>query len=775
MNQNTIQTNEDLNLKDLFALLFKYKWSIIFLTLLSTLLIFIYLYFQFSIYRSSALIEVKSNSPRSIISEGLSSESSAIGKEKIDKEIEILQTFYINNKVLDKINFNILYFIDSDFKKVEIYKDIPIAVEDIAIFDTKVLGKKIKIIPKDDGYHIDTSKSFFSKFKKYNPFYKKDKELHLDNSKLYKYNTIIETDYFALNIKKLHKLKNPIYIVLLGDNKHIFDSIKDNLVISQVTKFAPLIRVEFEDNVLERADKYVNTLIDIFIQQSIEDKGKKTEKIIEFIDQELVKTKLKLDEYESKLEEYKIKHNAIQPALQGTTYINQLSKIENQLSEYSLKAKLISNILNMAKKKESIDTITTSLMKLDDQPTMSLINKLQEIQIKEEELRAKYSYKHPSLRPIKKQIYHIRKNIIKNIKNLQLRVNQKIANIKKLKKSYKTKLNSLPTKEKRLVGLKRDYEVSSKIYNHLLKKKSENQMVKVATQSDYRVIDYAKNTEAIPIKPKRLFTLILGMLLGLIFGIIQAYLRNYFDDKIQSKYELEDATTLPIYGILPEVKKGKLKMEVIENPKSPYAESFRSLRTNLQFTQNKNAAQTILVTSTVMGEGKSTTTANLSAIFHLAGYKCIVINLDMRKPTLHRYFNVSNSIGMSTYLSGKNDIDQIIQTSEYDNLDVITSGPIPPNPSELIMRDRMKELIEHLKGEYDYIFIDSAPLGLVTDTMNLMPFANINLIIFRENYALKSYVKDLNSLVERHNLKRIGLILNGSDMSSGSYGYGYGY
>ncbi len=768
---------KEIDLREIIEIVLKFKWSILFFTLISTLLILIYLYFQSSIYRSSALIEVKSNIQKNIIGDSsISNSSSIISKEKIDKEIEILRTFYINSKVLDTINFKTRYYIDSKFKKAEIYKDIPISVDDIAIFDNKILGKKIKITPLKDGFHLSIPKSFLNKLSKYNPLHKKDKEVLLDPNRKYQFNTTIETDYFALHIKKLHKLEKPIYFTLNGgNNKSIFDSVKNHLIISQVTKFAPLIRVEFEDNIIERADKYVNTLIDIFIQQSIEDKGKKTEAIINFINKELIKTKKKLDEYELRLERYKIENNAIQPSLQGTTYINDLSKIEKEISENKLKKSLILNILNIAKQKDDIDTLATSLMKLDDAPTISLINKLQEIQIKEEELRAKYSYMHPSLRPIKKQIYHIQRNIINNIKNLKFRVEEKLKSLDKLKSSYKTKLDSLPTKERRLIGLKRDYDVSSNIYNHLLKKKSENQISKVAIQSDYRVIDYAQNTQALPVKPKRFFLLVLGIMLGLILGLVQAFLRNYFDDKINSKKELEELTTLPLYGILPEIKKKNIKLEVLEDPKSPYAESYRSLRTNLQFTQSKDNAHVILVSSTIMGEGKSTTVANLSAIFNLAGYKCVVINLDLRKPTLHKFFNVDNSVGMSTYLSGRSKIEDIISPTEYEDLDIITSGPIPPNPSELIMTEKLQELTDTLKESYDYIFIDSAPLGLVTDTMNLMQYADINLIIFRENYALKSFAKDLNNLVERHNLKHIGLILNGSEMSSGSYGYGYGY
>ncbi len=772
---HTGSEEKEIDLKEILRIIFKYKWSILLITLLTTSAVFAYLYFKPSIYRSSALIEVKSSTQEGLIGNEQSSGSNAIGKEKIDKEIEILQTFYINNKVLNKINFKTRYFIDSGFKKAEIYQNVPIEVKDIAIFDDHIIGTMIKVIPHGEKFSLQIPQSLLGKLSRYNPFRSKKKGIVLDEKRLYDFNTTVETDYFAFEIIKHSRFDKPIYITLQGDNKHIFDTIKKNLIVTQVTKFAPLIRVEFEDNILERADKYVNTLVDSFIEQSIEDKSKKTEKLIEFINKQLKETKQKLNHYEAELEKYKIQHNAIQPSLQGTTYINELSKLDNELSNYRLKERLINDILKMSKQQSNINAIATSLMKLDDQPTMALINRLQEIQIREEELRAKYSYKHPSLRPVRKQIYHIQKNIMKNIKNMKLRVAQKIQSLEKLKASYKKKLDALPTKERKLVGLKRDYEVSSTIYDHLLKKKSENQMIKVAIQSDYRVIDYAKNTRGIPVKPKRLFSILAGILIGLILGIAQAFVRNYFDDKISSKKELEDLTTLPIYGLLPEVKKKNIGIEVLDDPKSPYAEAHRSLRTNLQFTQNKNQSHVILVSSTIMGEGKSTTVANLSAIFNLAGYKCIVINLDLRKPTLHKFFNVDNSVGMSTYLSGKNEIDEIIYPSQYENLDIITSGPIPPNPSELIMTDRMKELIEALRERYDYIFIDSAPLGLVTDTMNVMPYVDISLIIFRENYSKKAFVKDLGSLVERHGLKHIGVVLNGSSMSGGSYGYGYGY
>jgi capsular exopolysaccharide synthesis family protein len=176
-----------------------------------------------------------------------------------------------------------------------------------------------------------------------------------------------------------------------------------------------------------------------------------------------------------------------------------------------------------------------------------------------------------------------------------------------------------------------------------------------------------------------------------------------------------------------------------------------------------------------MGEGKSTTVANLAAIFQMAEYKSIVIDLDLRKPTVYNYFNIDGSRGMSTYLSGKSSTGEIIQSTEYKYLDIIPSGPVPPNPSELILTGKLNKLLDELKTVYDYIFIDSAPLGLVTDTIHLMQYADTNLIVFRENYAKKSYVKDLNHLVERHDLKHVGIVINSVDNAHGSYGYGYGY
>ncbi|MCW8821330.1 MAG: polysaccharide biosynthesis tyrosine autokinase [Sulfurovum sp.] len=775
MKQSEQKLNQtDIDLGELFKTLFHDKWSILLVSFFTLLIAAVFLYFKTPIYSSQAIIEVKPDAKQSMqAGDFLGSTFPTLGNEKVDKEIEILKTFHINNHALNKVNFQIQYFVDKGFKKVEIYDNVPIEVKNMTILDQHVAGTIIKLIPAKDGYLLQVENSFTKKLL-HSLFNKKI--IALDNEKIHTYGSSVKTNYFELTIEKKSPIEQPIYFLIKGNNRQIYQTMSNNkdLQIIQINPNAPLIRVTYQDTILERADIYVNALIESFILQSVAEKSKKTDRILDFIKKQLSDMKTKLDESEEKLEKYRIENQAINPTLQAETYIRELSNIEIELSRNRLKEKLIQNLILFTQKNKDLNAIAPSLMQLDDTPTLDLITRLQEAQIKEEGLKAEFSDKHPGLIAVRKQIRHINKKITLNIQNLESSMSDRNTNLENLKKSYEKNLESLPTQERTLINLKRDYEVSSETYNYLLKKKSENEMTKVAILSDYRIIDRASN-DGEPIGPKRSFILLAALILGLILGILQALFRSFLNVKIQTKKDVESLTTLPIYGILPVLNQKVLKLEVFKDPRSPFSEAYRSLRTNLQFARKPNQANVVLVTSTISGEGKSTTVANLGAIFQMANIKTVVINLDLRKPTLHYYFNVKNNAGMSTYLSGKNTIEEIIQSTEFKNLDIITSGPIPPNPSELILTDRLDKLVDKLKESYDYIFIDSAPMGLVSDTMHLMQYADISLIVFRENYAKKSFVTDLNSLVQKHDLKNIGLVINSVDVSSGSYGYGYGY
>ena len=286
----------------------------------------------------------------------------------------------------------------------------------------------------------------------------------------------------------------------------------------------------------------------------------------------------------------------------------------------------------------------------------------------------------------------------------------------------------------------------------------KNKMIKSPTYS---------NT---PIYPHRLIFIVYGLCFGLLFGIVFVLIREYLSDKIKNEAYIREYSNISLLGTLPHSKNQHL-IEVFKSPKSLMSESLRALRGNLQFLSAKEKGLVLSVTSTISGEGKTAVSSNLSAIISLRSQKVIVLNMDLRKPTLHHKFKADNTIGISNYLSRHNGIEDVIQHTEYENIDIIASGPIPPNPSELIENGRIDELIGELKMSYDVIILDTPPIGLVNDAMKLMRLSDIVLYVLREGYSKKIFLDEVERLRDIHKISTISLVLN--DVKRVKDGYGY--
>jgi len=762
-------TNNELNLQKLYMTLGKYKWLIFILMFIATLLMFTSLYFKPSIYSSQSILEIKSKSKPAMPNDILMGALSFGGSGKIEKEIELLKTFSINQKVLEKVDFSAKYFTTKNYKDIELYNSSPIAIKDITIFNKHVVGKEITLHPHGDYFTLSIKNAFFDKIFSSLSF------INLNEDKKYHYGKVIKNEFFELTVNQNSTFKKEIKFVLSGSNRQIYtDIIQKNLKIQQVNPNAPLIQISFEDSIPERANEYIDTLAQTFIEASVQTKNEQNKKVLDFINQQLDKIKATLQFSENKLEDYKTKNKIVQPSIQAKKYIEKLSELEIQLTENLLKQKLVSNLLLFARHNSNLDAIAPSLMELNDKPTLQLITSLQNLQIQKSNLQTELTDKHPKLVTIRKQMKNLKDKIVYNLKNLKSLILQQNSSIKKEKASYTAKIETLPKKERNIVNINRDYQVSSGMYNYLLKKKTENELLIVSTLSDYKVIDKAYSNPR-PIKPKKALLMIIAPLIGLVLGIIIAVILQALNKTITSFSELETLTNLPILGLIPELSKSHVQVETYSDPHSRFTESYRSLRNNLPKKEMNGHGKIILLTSTIANEGKTTITSNLASVFQMAGHKSIILNLDMRKPTIHTYFNLTNEKGMSSYLSGKDTIQDIIFTTQYTDLHIITSGPIPDNPSELILSHRLTELLEILKTRYDYIFLDSAPVGLVSDSIRLMQIADQNIIVFRENFSERSFLTGLKNIIEQNNLKNIGLVLNRSKAKAASYGYGYGY
>jgi capsular exopolysaccharide synthesis family protein len=718
------------------------------------------------------MIEVKSKPKASMPSDILMGALSFGEGGKVGKEVEVFKTFLVNERAMNKVKLQTQYYLEDGYKDIEIYNNIPIELTDIKILNKNIIDKKITLIPNGDSFSLKVDNNLFDYAMK---FLKPKLYVELDSDKKHLFNNEINNDFIKFKINKKINLTKPIKFVIRGDNRKIYtDIIKENLSIQQVGASIPLIKITYQDTIPKRANDYLTALTSSFIDESIKTKNEQNNRVLVFINDQLNHIRDTLKESENKLEVYKTKNDIIEPSIQAKKYIEKLSELEIQLSENLLKQKLVNNLSIFTKNNHNLDAIAPSLMELNDKPTLDLIVSYQNLEIKMSNLQTELTDEHPELITANRQMKYLRDKITSNIQNLKRLIGQKYKSLQEEKRSYERKIKSLPMEEKNLVNINRDYKVSSTMYNYLLKKKTESELLIVSTLSDYKIIDKA-HTDDEPIKPKRAMLMVAAPLMGLLIGIVLAVILKSLNNKISNKEELEELTDLPLLGIIPLYKNKKTKLEVFNDPDSEFTESYRSLRTNLPSKKEDGRANIILATSTVENEGKTTLIANLASVFQMAGYKSIILNLDLRKPTLHEYFNLKNEKGMSSYLSGKESIQDIIFSTKYPDLHVITSGPIPNNPSELILSHKFNILLEILKTRYDYIFIDSAPVGLVSDTIHLMKFTDLNIVIFKENHAEASYVDAIHNIINKSDIKNVGIVLNQSTSKAKSYGYGYGY
>jgi len=316
----------------------------------------------------------------------------------------------------------------------------------------------------------------------------------------------------------------------------------------------------------------------------------------------------------------------------------------------------------------------------------------------------------------------------------------------------------------------------------LIEKKTEYSISKAGFVSENVVLQKG-NIPNTPISPNKVVAYIVPMFIALLLSFAIIALRYISHDEISSINEISKhlSSSIPILGMIPKslIKIPSSQLLVDKNPKSLIAEAFRSVRSNLQFISNEDGPKVIAITSTISGEGKTFVSINLAGIIAFSGKKVVLIDLDMRKPKIHLGFNVDNNNGMSTLLIGKDALENCIKKSNLENLDFITAGPIPPNPSELVISKKMDELIAHLKTIYDVIVIDNPPVGIVSDGIAMIYKADYPIYVFRADYSKRVFIQNVDRLYNEGNMHKLCIILNGLDIErksySYSYGYGYGY
>ena len=704
------------------------------------------------------------------------------GKKNLKNEIVILSSYSLFEKVIEELNLGISYYQHGFLQSNELFRNSPFKVE-VDSSHLQLTGVNFKITPlNNEEFTLSISRSNEYPYNISNKNLEKSLISDIDIEEDHTFNSLIETEFYSFKIHKTNHfnleqiIENEKYFSFkLHQTDKLANKLIQNVIINPINKETSILKLNIRERTPNKNIHILNKITEIYIRSGLDEKNIMAINTIHFIDEQLTIIKDSLSVIERKLELFKSLHPDLEIVDKEYGTYFQKQKLDNSLSEQSVNIKYYRSLLSYLKNDKNTNSIVSpTSMGISNPELNNLINQLLQLYAKKGELQLTTTDKNPTYIAILSQINHTKKTIIENVNNLISSASIYEVDLIDRITTFDKKINKLPEAEKDYLILRRKYEYNEQTSIYLQQKRYEVSLAKAGTESDHKVIDFARLDSEEPISPRKSLAYFIALIFGILIPITFITLRDFFSDTIRSKSDLLNSTNIPILGLIGH-SDNATSLVVSNASKSIIAESFRALRTNIQYLAADKEKKIITVTSSIGGEGKTFTTMNLAAIIALSGHKTILIGGDLRKPKLHEDFKVDTSKGLSSYLINKSELAEVIEKTEIDSLDVIASGPTPPNPAELLDSKKMRDLIMELNKTYDYVIIDTPPIGLVTDGVILMQHADVNLYIVRHNYSKKSALNVINNLYHQKQVENVHIIINDFKHTSSGYGYGYGY
>jgi len=761
-NLKKLEEEKAINVKEIFSK-YIYHWPVFVTAILIcfTASIF-YLRYTPKVYSVNSTLLIKDDKKTATgVGNDLLNQLDLFGSSKVvDNEIEILKSKTLMRKVIDRLNLVITFRAKGIVVNSDLYLNRPVDIT-VVQMDSLYYGKTLDLSFVDSSTYLIEDKSTGKKIQG------RLNQLQRNVLGVYKIERTPNFDKFS---------KEQLTITV-NDPQILTSKYLELLNVSLASKQSTVLNLSLETTVPKRGQDILNTLIQVYNEAALADKNKTTQSTISFIDERLKLISGELTEVEKSVESFKSSRGLTDISNDANLFLESVKTNDTKLNEVELKISVIKDIQHYINS-NSVQEKLPSTLGIDDPVLLSQINQLGELQLKRDQLLATTQPDNPLVEPITKQIETVRAGIKSNIQNIA----QSLANTKKALEGndnqYQGAIKKIPGQERQFISIKRQQSIKETLYLYLLQKKEEAALSYASAVADSRIVDAAFYSDD-PIKPKKSIIYLAALLLGILLPIAYLYLKDSLNDKILSSSDIEKITSTPILGEI-FYSEGVEPIVVNINSRKAIAEQFRSIRTNMQFLYGKQVSgegKVMLLTSSMSGEGKSFVASNIAAALAISGKKTVLLELDLRKPKVSKYLELNNKTGLSNYLIGKAEISDIIQpTSINPNLFIIGSGPIPPNPSELLIQNEIKILIEFLRKEFDEILIDTPPIGLVTDAQILGKFADSTLYLVRQGITFKKQIQNLDELYVNNKFPRMNVLLNGIKLGrSAEYGYGYGY
>jgi len=672
----------------------------------------------------------------------------------VSGEIEQIKSKLFFSKLIDSLDLAISYYSVGKVLKDEMYKRSAFMVHcelnnpahfDIPIYFDFLQGTEFSIRLGEDGNPVKGKFGI---------------PLEFDGTVL----TITKTPFFTEN-------DGNTYYFVLNSRAHLIEYLSKNIQVDPLNFQANTIRISFQDNNALKAYDIVNKIDSLYITYSNEQKNLANKQKIEWLNKELGQVETRMEGFEDYFENFTLKNKSSDLTLDLKRTIAAINKVDSQRYE-------------LAKKMTELNTLLESMTDAKittNQPYKFLpdyINKriedLNKISQDRDRLSLAYNENTFTFKQKEQELSTAKDQVFTQLTKVKKEWLASLAELNTRKEKLEIEFAGMPDKNTQFSKNQRYYKLYEEFYLSMMQSKAEFEIAQAGSTPDFKILSPAA-LPVTPISPKKYIILGIGLVAGIVLNFFFIGILYLLNNKITSIKEVESGTQVPLLGAIPTSRSSVETMfHVIDNPKSMVSEAIRSLRTNLEFFNAGTHSKVITISSTISGEGKSFLAMNLGGVLALSRKKVVLVDLDMRKPKNEKYPAGNDSTkGMSTVLIKKNTWKECVVKTTLENFDFIPSGPHPPNPSELLLNGEFSELLVDLKKEYDYIVIDTPPVGLVTDGIMAMKRSDLSIYVFRANYSKHSFMDNLLRVVKINKLTRVSTVLNALPINNSSYGYGY--
>lgn len=746
-------------------------WKWILLSILICLLVAaVVLRYSMPLYSASTTIMVKDDRKGGLDSELSAFEDLGLGKgpkSNLENETEVIVSRTIMESAVRNLNLNVSYYVEGRVQTNELYKNSPAVVS--------ILDASEKFYQNRNSFEIegldDTSFNL----------------LKADGTRLNKfaYGTLIQLKDCKIvverNPDRRFFLKDYTMKVVFSRMKDVVASYQRRLVITVKGKNSSVVELSLVDPVARKAEDVLNTVIENYNEDAKNDKNYISKKTEEFINERLALISRELGDVERDAESYMKSRQVTSVEDETGIFLENTAYFEKSLLEVETQIRVTQAMLDFMDKQGDLDLVPINVIPSESSAAELIVEFNQAVLLKKKYLKSG-TEQNSAIQAITKRISELRENIIRSLQTQMDVLKIRKQDLEKQSNVNTGRISQIPTKARELKVIGRQQHIKESLYLYLLQKREEIAMAMKVTPPNAKVIDLALASES-PVSPKKGMIYLVALAIGLAIPLVVIFLLNLLDNKVRRRQDVEKETDVPFLGSLPRFSDpSKI---VSGNDRSSVAEAFRIIRTNLEFMlhskDESRKAKTIFVTSTIPKEGKTSIATNLASIIAMSGKKVLLMGLDIRNPKIQNYLNLP-ARGFTNYISqGTLPVeDFIVKIQDRENFYVLPAGVIPPNPAELLMSDKVSELFEKLKADFDYIVVDTAPVSLVADTLLIAKQADVSVYVMRANYLDKRMVKLVNSFYMDKKLPNMAIVLNdttpGKGYGYGSYGYGdYGY